>query len=107
MSSFVSGNMLNKAYRNARSKQGLSTDKAAGDDLDSFAIEKARLSIIWTPMFVTTLSVVAFGWVLHYRKVRPSSCVSCVARNLMHFSISLFLSAFSSLLECVCSLVLV
>ena len=68
-SSFVSGTMLNKAYCNARKKQGLPTDKATGDDLDSFAVEKARLSIIWTPMFVTTCSVVAFGWVLHYRQV--------------------------------------
>lgn len=68
-SSSVSGNMLNKAYRNTRTKQGVSTDKATGDEVDNYAIEKARLSIIWTPMLVTTCSVVAFGWVLHYRQV--------------------------------------
>ena len=69
VSTFFSGTLLDKAYRDARTKQGLSTDKAIGDDLDNFPIEKARLGIIWTPMIVTAASVVAFGWVLHYHQV--------------------------------------
>ena len=69
VSTFFSGPLLNNAYRNARAKQGLSTDMAAGDDLDNFSVEKARLGVIWTPMLVTTCSVVAFGWVLHYHLV--------------------------------------
>ncbi len=69
VSTFFSGPLLDKAYRNARTKQGLSTDKDVGDDLDNFSVEKARLSVIWTPMLVTTFSVVAFGWVLHYHQV--------------------------------------
>jgi predicted MFS family arabinose efflux permease len=69
VSTFFSGPLLDKAYRNARTKRGLSTDKAMGDDLDNFPIEKARLGIIWIPMLVTTCSVVAFGWVLHYHQV--------------------------------------
>lgn len=72
LSTFFSGSMLDKAYRNARTKQGLPTNKVVGDDLDNFTIEKARLGIIWTPMLVTTCSVVAFGWVLHYHQVRLS-----------------------------------
>ena len=69
VSTFFSGPLLDKAYRNARTKRGLSTDKAVGDDLDNFPIEKARLGVIWTPMLVTTCSVIVFGWVLHYHKV--------------------------------------
>lgn len=69
VSTFFSGRLLNKAYRFARTKQGLSTDTATGDDLDNFSIERARLSVVWTPMLVTTCSVVAFGWVLHYQQV--------------------------------------
>ncbi|KAK7756562.1 hypothetical protein SLS62_001399 [Diatrype stigma] len=57
VSTFFSGPLLNTAYRNARAKQGLSTDKAGGDDLDNFAIEKARLVVIWVPMLLTALSV--------------------------------------------------
>ncbi len=72
-STFFSGPLLDKAYRNARTERGLSTDKAVGDDLDNFPIEKARLGVVWIPMLVTSCSVVAFGWVLHYHQVCISS----------------------------------
>ncbi|KAI1391443.1 multidrug resistance protein [Hypoxylon trugodes] len=66
VSTFFSGPLLDTAYRKARVKRGLSTDKVVGDDLDDFPIEKARLSVIWIPLIVTTASIVAFGWTLHY-----------------------------------------
>ena len=69
VSTFFSGPLLNTAYRKTRTEQGLPTDTAVGDDLDYFSVEKARLGIIWTPMLVTTFSVVVFGWVLHYHQV--------------------------------------
>lgn len=69
VSTFFSGPLMNKAYRNARTARGLSTDKAVGDDLDNFSVEKARLGVVWIPMLVTTCSVVAFGWVLDYHQV--------------------------------------
>ncbi len=69
VSTFISGPLLDNAYRNARIERGLSTDKARGDDLDDFPIEKARLRVIWIPMILTTGSVVGFGWVLHYHLV--------------------------------------
>ena len=69
VSTFFSGRLLNKAYRRARTTCDLSTDKAIGDDLDNFPIEKARLSVIWIPMFVTACAVVAFGWALNFHKV--------------------------------------
>ncbi|KAI0835351.1 multidrug resistance protein [Hypoxylon sp. FL0890] len=68
VSTFFSGPLLDKAYRQARLRRGLSTDKAVGDDLDYFPIEKARLSVIWAPLIITTCSIVAFGWVLHYHQ---------------------------------------
>lgn len=66
VSTFFTGPLLNNAYRKARTERDLPTDKAFGDDLDDFCIEKARLGVIWVPMLVTIGSVVAFGWVLHY-----------------------------------------
>ena len=68
-STFMSGRLLDEAYRKARVEQGLPTDKAVGDDLYHFPVEKARLRVIWAPMFLTTCSVIVFGWVLHYRQV--------------------------------------
>ena len=73
VSTFFSGPLLNNAYRNARTKQGLSTDAARGDNLDDFSVERARLGVIWTPMLVTACSIVALGWVLHYHHVRHPS----------------------------------
>ncbi|CAN9368038.1 unnamed protein product [Alternaria alternata] len=69
-STFVSGRLLDRAWRRVRAKRGLSTDRVAGDDLDNFPVERARLQVIWVPMSITAVSVVTYGWVLHYRKVR-------------------------------------
>ena len=104
VSTFFSGPLLNKAYRNARTKQGLPTDLAIGDDLDSFSVEKARLGIVWTPMLMTTCSVVAFGWVLHYHQVGISH-PSSTARKLIHPSTLPFHSACSSSQDCACNLI--
>ncbi|KAK8038031.1 major facilitator superfamily transporter, partial [Apiospora phragmitis] len=68
ISTFFSGTLLDNAYRKAMTRRVLPTDKVSGDDLDSFPIEKARLGVIWAPMILTTMSVVAFGWVLQLRK---------------------------------------
>jgi hypothetical protein len=71
VSTFFSGPLLNSAYRKARTARGLLTDKAVGDDLDNFPVEKARLGVIFVPMLVTTASVLSSGWVLHFHQVRP------------------------------------
>jgi predicted MFS family arabinose efflux permease len=70
VSTFFSGRLLNNAYEKARTKEGLSTDKVTGDDLDCFDIEKARLGIIWVPLLITAASLVSYGWVLHFKEVR-------------------------------------
>ncbi|ORY56952.1 major facilitator superfamily domain-containing protein [Pseudomassariella vexata] len=84
LSTFFCGPLLNKAYRKARTEHGLATDITAGDDLDKFPIEKARLTVIWIPMLVTTLSVVAFGWVLHFHQVRIVLCSQVPHDSLAH-----------------------
>lgn len=69
VSTLFSGPLINRAYHKARTRRGLLADRVSGDDLDSFPIEKARLSVVWLPMLVTVCSVVSFGWVLHFRQV--------------------------------------
>lgn len=71
VSTFFSGVLLDHSYRNARESRGLPIDRATGDDLDNFPVEKARLGVVWVPMIVTVCSVVAFGWVLDFQKVCP------------------------------------
>jgi hypothetical protein len=72
VSTFFCGKLIDKAYLAARTKRGLSTDLKRGDNLDTFPIEKARLSVIWIPMAITCATVVGLGWVLHYQQVRLS-----------------------------------
>lgn len=69
VSTFISGALLDRAYRNARTSRGLPTNRAIGDDLDNFPVEKARLRVIWLPMALTICSVIGFGWVLEYQQV--------------------------------------
>lgn len=69
VSTFISGSLLDRAYRNARTSRGLPTNRAIGDDLDNFPVEKARLRVIWLPMALTICSVIAFGWVLEFQQV--------------------------------------
>lgn len=102
-STFFTGRLLNKAYSAARAKRGLSTDKARGDDLDDFPIEKARLGIVWVPMLVTACSVVAFGWVLHYHQVCKAT--KTLSLQLMSSSTLPFHSPSSLSLVYVCSLI--
>ncbi|KAL4901338.1 major facilitator superfamily domain-containing protein [Aspergillus multicolor] len=66
VSTFVSGRMLNSAWRDARLKRGLPLDKGRGDDLDNFPVEKARLRVVWVPMCLTVATVVGSGWALHF-----------------------------------------
>jgi hypothetical protein len=68
-SAFFSGWLLDTAYKKARTKRGLSTNKVRGDDLDDFPIEKARLSVMWIPMVVIGVCVVGYGWVLERKEV--------------------------------------
>ncbi|KAL4917356.1 major facilitator superfamily domain-containing protein [Aspergillus aurantiobrunneus] len=67
VSTFMSGRMMDLAWRNARVKRGLPVDKGRGDDLDTFPVEKARLGVIWVPIGLTVVFVVGFGWALHFR----------------------------------------
>ncbi|KAJ6000279.1 chloramphenicol resistance protein [Penicillium waksmanii] len=64
-SAFISGRVLDRAWRNTRVKMGMGTNALISDDLDTFPVERARLCVIWVPMFLTVCSVIAFGWTLH------------------------------------------
>lgn len=77
VSTFFSSHLLDKAYRDAWTKRGLSVNKAVGDDLDNFSTEKARLGIIWVPMLLTACAVLASGWVLHFHRVGPLQSSFC------------------------------
>lgn len=73
VSAFVSGPLLDRAWRKSRIKLGLPLEKTVGDDLDTFPVEKTRLCVIWVPLLFTILSVTTFGWVVQYQEVRVAT----------------------------------
>lgn len=91
VSTFFSGPLMNSAYRRAREKQGLSTDRTTDDNLDDFSIEKVRIRVIWLPLLVTSLSILAFGWVLHYHKhIAISLSLQFIAGLCMQLDFSVY-----------------
>ncbi|KAK8088446.1 MFS general substrate transporter [Apiospora hydei] len=66
-STFVSGPLLDWAYRNARSRHDLPGSPSRDDNIDEFPTERARLSIMWAPVLVTLLCILTYGWALHER----------------------------------------
>jgi predicted MFS family arabinose efflux permease len=80
-SAFISGRILDRAWQNARTELGMTTNTLIGDDLDTFPVERARLRVIWTPMLFTVCSVITFGWTLHYRLV--SMLAHCTIQTVL------------------------
>jgi hypothetical protein len=72
VSTLFSGWLLDTAYKNARTKRGLSTDRVRGDDLDEFPIRRERLSVMWMPMVAIGVCIVGYGWVLDRKQVLHS-----------------------------------
>ena len=64
LSTLFSGKLLDDAYKATALAHGHSTDKARGDDLDTFPIEIARLKCVWIPVSGAIVSVIAYGWAL-------------------------------------------
>jgi MFS family permease len=70
VSTLISAKTIDRDYRKTAEADGLPVDRARGDDLNKFPIEKARLrSMLW-PIISCTLSVIGYGWTLHIRTVR-------------------------------------
>ncbi|KAL2213702.1 MFS general substrate transporter [Sarocladium strictum] len=90
VSTLFCGQLMDKAYLAHRMTRGLSTDLRRGDNLDTFPIEKARLSVVWIPMVITCSTVAGLGWVLHSEQHLAAPCTLLFMAGLamqMDFSI--------------------
>ncbi|KAK6082569.1 hypothetical protein SCUP515_02324 [Seiridium cupressi] len=95
VSTIFSGRLLDSAYRRARTKQGLSTDRVRGDNLDDFPIERVRLSVMWAPMVVIGLFMAGYGWALQYRQ---HIATTVVLQFFAGLALQVNFSAFNTLL---------
>ncbi|CCT73995.1 related to antibiotic resistance protein [Fusarium fujikuroi] len=64
-STIVSSKWIDHDYRVVAEAHGLPINKASGDDLLHFPIEKARMRSVFPVTFASFASVLAYGWLMH------------------------------------------
>ena len=65
--SVLCGRILDWNFRRVAIDIGVSVDRKRGNELRTFPIERARLEMIWVPVFVASAAIVAWGWTLQAR----------------------------------------
>ena len=68
------GKIIDHDYRKTADRAGITIDRAKGDDLAKFPIEKARLRSIWYFIAISTTCTIGYGWTLQSRTVR----INCI-----------------------------
>ncbi|KAB8254398.1 major facilitator superfamily domain-containing protein [Aspergillus pseudonomiae] len=66
IASILSGKLLDYNYRRLARRLGVPLHHSSRDQTD-FPIEKARLQLAFPLLTIGSLTVIAFGWVLHFR----------------------------------------
>ncbi|TLD28420.1 hypothetical protein PspLS_03372 [Pyricularia sp. CBS 133598] len=98
-STAICGPLLNRAYRRVRDAcdgggGGIEADalgRDVADDMDVFPVERARLGVVWLPMAVATVSVVAFGWTVHFHMhIAIPLCLQFILGLAMQLSFSIY-----------------
>ncbi|KAH6636428.1 major facilitator superfamily domain-containing protein [Chaetomium tenue] len=79
---YYAGNLMDHDYRVVARKHNFEINKRAGDDLADFPIEKARFRSIWYVLSAAGLSMVGYGWSMHFR-------VHMAVPLVLHFVIGL------------------
>jgi hypothetical protein len=63
----ILGKVLDLDYRITARKEGITINKAAGDDLATFPIERARIRTLFVYVIAGICSTVGFGWAVETR----------------------------------------
>ena len=64
---------MDRDYRLTAKVYRFPVDRAKGDDLSRFRIERARFRSSWYFLLSTIISVTGYGWTVTYKVVRISS----------------------------------
>ncbi|MCJ1253733.1 hypothetical protein MMC24_001545 [Lignoscripta atroalba] len=64
LSSVLFGKFVDWNYQRVATHAGIVIDRKRGDDMKDFPIEKARIQVVWIPLFVGIAATVCYGWVL-------------------------------------------
>ncbi|OBT60772.1 hypothetical protein VE03_09747 [Pseudogymnoascus sp. 23342-1-I1] len=71
LGSWLAGKVMDRDYRIVAAQHGITVDKARGDDLTKFPIEKARFRSVWWTIGISGASVVGYGWAVE-KKTSPA-----------------------------------
>ncbi|PLN86842.1 MFS general substrate transporter [Aspergillus taichungensis] len=66
LAAYTQGRIADWNYRRHARRLGIAVSKTHRQDLSEFPIEKARSEVIYPLVVVLGLSLIAYGWVLHY-----------------------------------------
>ncbi|GMF69515.1 unnamed protein product [Aspergillus oryzae] len=66
LASIISGKILDSNYRRLAKQLNIPLHNSTSRDLKDFPIEKARLQLAFPLLTIGSLTVIAFGWVLHF-----------------------------------------
>ncbi|THW26342.1 MFS general substrate transporter [Aureobasidium pullulans] len=91
----VNGRWMDHKYRKTAGEVGLIVDGVAGDDLDSFPIEKARCRDLFFVWIVYNASLASLGWVV---QIKPHVAISLVLQASVGFFGTFLFFCFNTLL---------
>ncbi|KAL3608850.1 hypothetical protein FPOAC2_03861 [Fusarium poae] len=95
LGAYGAGRLLDHDYRVIARKHDIHIDVRAGDDLDSFPIEKARFRSTWYLIGVGTISLIGYGWSMHFQ---VHMAVPLVLHFLIGFSTAIIFNMSGTLL---------
>ncbi|MCJ1486258.1 hypothetical protein MMC06_006435 [Schaereria dolodes] len=64
VSSVSFGKTMDWNYKRIAKKAGISVDRNRGEDMKDFPIEKARIQLIWIPLYIGVVATLCYGWAL-------------------------------------------
>lgn len=75
ISAFTTGMMIDWNFRRHAKRLGIPLVKNQQHDLSNFPIEKARLEVAMPIVYISTASMIAYGWLLHFRTNLAGPCI--------------------------------
>ena len=63
------GKIIDRDYRTTAAAAGITIDRAKGDNVATFPIERARLRSIWYFIGISTTCTIGYGWTLQSQTV--------------------------------------
>jgi len=75
VAAFTQGRLIDWSFQREAKKLGIKVTKRRQQDLSKFSIEKARLQVAFPMLLLSTISMIIYGWFLHFHVSIAGPCV--------------------------------